>query len=532
MLAGMPEGTDRTVTRRAGLVAVGTLLSRVLGAVRDAVIAATFAVASTDAFFVAFTIPNALRVLLGEGAISGAFVPVFSDVRERGDPGRERRFLAGLAGTMTVLLGLVTIAGVVAAPGLVTVYAAGYLDDPARFELTVMLTRLSFPYIFFIGLAGVGIAALHALGRFTVPSFSPSLLNVAVIAAPFVLVPVAIATGYPPIAALAFGVLAGGLLQAAVQLPPLARAKLVSVPRPAFRDPDVQRTLKLLVPLLAGLGVYQLNVILSRLFASFLPAGAQSYLYYSQRLAEIPQGMFALAIATATLPTLSALRARGEEDELKRVFRYALRLTLFVALPSAVGLVVLAEPAVTVLFGRGEFGTSQVAETARCLAWQAAGIWAVASVRVTVPMFHAHQDTRTPVIASAVNLVTFVAVSLTTMGTMAHAGIAAAMSAGALAQLAALVLLLRRRVGAIGLREVGISAGRTLAASVATGAVAWSVSTIGVWEEGGNEPMNIAVLGAAVAAGGLVHLTLATSLGAPEVEELRHALRRRTERRR
>jgi putative peptidoglycan lipid II flippase len=500
-----------SIARRAGLVATGTLSSRILGLVRDAVFAATFAVSSTDLFFVAFTIPNALRVVLGEGAISGAFVPVFSDVRQREGHARARRFLAGLTGSMTIVLGAVAAVGVAAAPGLVMLYAAGYRDDPARFETTVLLTRLVFPYIFLIGLASIAVAALNSLKRFAVPAFAPALLNVALIAAPFALVPAATGLDWPPIAALALGALVGGVLQGAVQLPSIAKNGLLARPRLGFGDPEVRRALKLLVPLIAGLGVYQLNVLLSRQFASFLEPGAQSYLYYAQRLVEIPQGMFAMAIATASLPTLSDLHSRGDTAEVNRLFRYALRLSLFVAVPSTVALVLLAEPTVAVLFGRGEFGAEQLTETGRTLAWQAVGVWAIASVRTTIPVFHAYKDTRTPVVASALNLVAFVATALLLMGPMQQAGIAAGISAAGIVQLGALLVLLRRKVGPLGLGSVAASFGRSVGASAVMGVVVWALAGLGAWENG-STLTNIGLYAATVLAGALVYLLAARLL--------------------
>lgn len=519
-------GAREAIARRAGVVAAGTLASRVLGAVRDAVIAASFAVASTDAFFVAFTIPNALRVVLGEGAVSGAFVPVFSEVREKEGIERAKKFHAALSGAMLLVLLAVTVAGILAAPALVTMYAAGYLDEPMRFDTTVMLTRLVFPYIFLMGIAALGMSALHAMRRFAVPAFAPALLNVALIVAPFAFVPIAVSFGWDPIAALAIGALAGGVLQVLAQIPALRSANLLALPSLA-RDPWVKKAFRLMIPLLAGVGIYQVNVMLSRLFASFLPVGSQSYLYYGQRLVEIPQGMFSLAIATAALPTLSDLRNRGDDAEVRRIFGYALRLSLFVGIPATFVLALLAEPIVAVLFGRGTFGATQIAETARSLEWQAAGIWAVGSVRTVVPMFHAYNDTRTPVIGSAINLVVFVGLSLALMVPMEHAGVAAAISGASLAQLVALLLLLRRRAGRLGLREVSASTMRVAIASALSGAAGWAVALLGDWARGGNDPRNIAVLAGALAAAAVVYVGAARALGAPELADVLGAFRRR-----
>ena len=515
------------IVRRAGVVATGTLTSRILGAVRDAVVAAVFALAATDAFWLAFTIPNALRVLLGEGAVSAAFVPVFTEVRERESKARAREFYRNLIGAMAVVLLLVTVVGIACAPWIVKAYAWGFQRDEALFETTVALTRLLFPYIFLMGLSALMMGALYASKRFAAPAFAPALLNISLIAAALLLAPMLHELGWPAIFALAVGALLGGALQLVAQLPSLRKENLIVRPRVGFSDIYVRKCARLMMPLLAGLGVYQLNVLLSRLFASFLPTGSVSYLYYGQRLAEIPQGMFALAIASAALPSLSDAVAHGDEEEAKRLFRHAFRLSLFVAVPAAVALAVLAEPATTVFFGRGRYDAAAIHETTRSLVWQAAGIWAVASVRTIVPMFHAHNDTRTPVIASALNLVAFVSLSLALMGPMQHAGLAAATTAAAVTQLIALLWLLHRKSGHLGMAEVGASVLRIVVASTVMGGVVWAGASLGRWERGGNDPQNLAVFAGTVVVGFLTYLAVTAALGSPELRDLRAAIRRR-----
>ena len=515
------------IVRRAGVVATGTLTSRILGAVRDAVVAAVFALGATDAFWLAFTIPNALRVLLGEGAVSAAFVPVFTEVRERESLARAKQFYGNLFGAMAVVLLVVTVVGIACAPWIVKGYAWGFQRDEALFETTVALTRLLFPYIFLMGISALMMGALYASKRFAAPAFAPALLNICLIAAALLLAPMLVELGWPAIFALAVGALLGGVLQIIAQLPSLRKANLIVRPRIGFGDIHVRKCARLMVPLLAGLGVYQLNVLLSRLFASFLPTGSVSYLYYGQRLAEIPQGMFALAIASAALPSLSDAVAKGDEQEAKRLFRHALRLSLFVAVPAAVALAVLAEPTATVFFGRGRYDAAAIHETTRSLVWQAAGIWAVASVRTIVPMFHAHNDTRTPVIASAFNLVAFVALSLVLMGPMQHAGLAAATTAAAVVQLVALLWLLHKRSGDLGLAEVNASVLRIVVASAVMGAVVWTGASLGQWSNGGNDPRNVGVFGATVVIGLLTYLGVAAALGSPELRDLKAAIERR-----
>jgi len=524
------KAQNASLARSAGIVAAGTLVSRVLGAARDAVFAACFPVEGTDAFFVAFTIPNALRGLLADGAVASAFIPTYTDVRAKEGDDAAKDFYAKLSGAMLAVLGLVSIAGVVFAPALVTAYAEGYADDPELFATTVTLTRIVFPYIFFMGAAALGTGLLNAHQRFAVPALAPALLNVAFLIAPFALVAPAVAMGLPAIASLSIAAILGGVLQMIAQWPALAKLGAFSLPKIDFGDLRVRRALTLLGPLAIGLGIYQVNVMLSRLFTSYLPAGSQSYLYYGQRLVEIPQGMFALAIASAALPTLADLHSRGKTDELKKVFAFAMRSSLFIGVPSTVVLVALAEPIVSVLFQRGAFDRHDALETARSLAWQGAGVWAIACVRVVVPMFYAHGDTRTPLAGSATNLVCFVALALSLRDSMGHAGIALAISAAGIIQLVVLLLLLRRKLGQLGLRVVAVSAARVGAAAIAMGATGFGVAQLGHWERGGNDLVNIAVLTLALIAAALAYVVVLALLRAPELTDGVAAIRRRIRR--
>lgn len=518
------------LARRAGLVALGTLASRVLGLVRDAVVAAMFAVAATDAFYVAYTIPNTFRVLLGEGAISNAFVPVFSQVRSERGEAAGKAFLARFSGALLALLAGFTALGMLAAPLLALGYAGGLRDEPARFALVVSLTRALFPFLALVGVAALATGVLNVLGRFTLPAFAPAMQNVAVIAAPFVFLPLAGPLGLDPIYALVIGTLLGGALQVAMQLPALARAGMLPAPRAWLGDADVRRALALMVPLLVGSGVYQLNMMLSRLFASYLPDGAMSYLYYGARVIEIPQGMFALAIASAALPTLSRLYAENKREELLGLFRYALRLTFFIALPATLGLAALAEPIAALLLGRGAFEARHVIETGRSLAVQALGVFAVAAIRVVVPMFAAQRDTRTPVLASALNLVVFLAVSAGLLRTLSHVAIAAANSVAAVAQLGLLLYWLRRRAGPLGLAPVWQSAGRALIAAGAMAVVARLLAAQFDWTHPASELTRILAFAVVAGLALVSFVSTALILRAPELRELADAVRRRRSR--
>lgn len=518
------------IARRAGVVAAATLVSRVLGVARESVMAACFPAAWIDLWVVAFTIPNTLRGLFAEGGTSAAFVPIYSELRAKEGEARAREFQSHASGALAVTLAIVSALGVIGAPIVLLGFASGYATDPDRWSALVALLRTVFPYIFFMGMAALAAGVLNANRRFAVPALAPSLLNVAQIVAPFTMIPLAVALGLPPIGALALGALAGGALQVIVQWPEMARAKVWVPPRPSFSDPAVRRATRLLGPVTLGLGVYQLNLMLSRTLASWLPEGSQSYLWFSQRLVEIPQGVFAIAFATALLPTLSDQRARGEDEELKRTFREALRTMLFVAIPLSVLLAVLAEPIVCALYQRGEFGARETVATARALAWQSIGVWAIASVRVVVPVFHAHNDTRTPVIASAANLIAFAALGIGLSRTpLGYQGIAIAISAAGAVQLVLLIALLRKKIGRLGLAEVLASALRIAIACAAMAGAGWSVVRLGTWGDGASA-VELALLAAALAASGLAYLAVAAILRAPELERVAGAVRRRLRR--
>ena len=526
-MSGSEPSEQRAITRRAGIVAAGSLGSRLLGAVRDAVIAASFPIAATDAFFVAWTIPNTLRQLLGEGAVSAAFIPVFAEVDERQGRAAARTFYARFGGTLLALLVATSVLGMLTAPWWATAYAAGYRDNDAKFALTAQLTALVFPYIALAGWAALQAGVLNALGRFFVASFSASWLNVCFIAAPWVFVPLAHALGLPTIAALALAALAGGVLQSLSQIPSVRAVGMASVPQLGFRDPQVRASLLRMAPLLVGTGIYQLNILLSRLLASLLPEGAQSYLYYGQRLVEIPQGMLAVSVASAALPTLSRLVQQDRLDDAKAALRHSLQLTLFVAIPASIALAALALPTVTMLFGRGAFGATDATQTAHALVYMALGVWAVSSAQSVTRMFYALGDTRTPVLCSAVNLVSFLVVSVACIPALKHSAIALGNSAAAMIQLATLLFLLRRRTGSLGLRVLGGTALRALSCALAMALAAQVVISGGAWERGGNDPWNLAVYAFAVVTGLAVYLLASYLLRAPELDALVGALRRK-----
>jgi len=482
-------GERRQIAKSAGIVAAGTLASRLLGLGRDQTIAALFPRTATDAFFVAFTIPNVLRQVLGEGAVQNAVLPVLVKVKEQGGESEARRFFRAVRGVSLVALIATTALGVGFAPALVNLFAGGYANVPGEFERTVLLTRWVFPYILCIGTAALGAAALNTHGRFVATSFAPGLLNVSFIALMLVLPPILGAHGYDRALALAAGALLGGVLQVVAQWPSLKAIGYLEAPRLDFANPGVRDVARRMGPLLVGMGVYYVDVVLARRFLSELGLGAQSYFSWAMRLCDFPQGIFVMALQAAALPSLARLAARSDREELGRTFAFGMRLALFVAIPATALFVGLAEPLVVLLFQRGEFDREAARQTANALVAQGAGVWLVAAVRQLLAVYYAVGDTRTPVYVAATDLVAFIALALVLRGPFGHVGVGWAVSGSSAVQALLLWALLARKIpsirgqGILGsvLRVLvasaaGVATGRAVAGLLATGPGAGAVA--------------------------------------------------------
>jgi len=521
------ENERRALAGRAGIVGAGTLVSRLLGLARDQTLAALFSRGVTDAFWVAFTLPNALRSLLGEGAAASAVVPVLAKVRSEDGEEEARRFFARIRGVSLVALTIATILGVLGAPWLVELFAGGLHARPGAYERTVLLARWLFPYIFFMGTAALGMAALNTYGRFAVAALAPGLLNLALIVAAWVLPGILIAAGHDPILALAGGALAGGVLQVIAQWPALARIGFASLPRLDLRDKRVREALSRLVPMMVGIGIYSVDLVLSRRFLSELPEGSQSYFSWAMRLCDFPQGIFVLALQAATLPSLAKLVASRQLDEVSKTYAYGMRLTLFVAIPATALFAVLARPLVVTLFERGAFDSSSSTETARALVAQGLGVWTVSAVRQLLPVFYALGDTRTPVVMSALDLVAFIVSALWLRGPLGHVGVSVAVSLSSGVQMVLLWVSLRRRLPSLRMREIGLSVGRTLAAAGVASAVGHQVAI----RSAGAGLQRLWPGALAVVVFGTVFLLAAFALRSPELAALAAPVRRRLERR-
>jgi putative peptidoglycan lipid II flippase len=519
----------RQIARRAGIVAAGTLASRVLGLARDLTIAAVFSRAVTDAFFVAFTIPNVLRQLLAEGAVQNAVLPVLVEVRERDGEAAARRFFRAIRGLSLVVLVAVSALGVGFAPGLVDLFAAGYAEIPGQLERTVHLTRWVFPYILFMGTAALGMAALNTYHRFVATSLAPALLNVAFVAFSLLLPGWLGANGYEPGLALAAAVLVGGVLQVIAQWPSLAAIGYLTPPSFEFGHPGVREVLRRMGPMLFGIGVYYVDVLLARRFLSELGVGAQSYFGWAMRLCDFPQGIFVMALSAAALPSLSRLAARRDHDELGRTFAFGMRLALFVAIPATALFVGLAEPLVVAIFERGAFGAESSSETARALIAQGLGVWLVAAVRQLLSVYYALGDTRTPVIVAALDLAVFITLALVLRGPFGHVGVGLAVTGASAVQALLLSVALAHKLPSVLGNGVLLSAFRVLLASA--GAVAAGRYAVSFVPSGDSAALRMlpGVLG--TLAFGVSFLVFAALLRSPELITLRDEVRKRLARR-
>ncbi|MGI9270286.1 MAG: murein biosynthesis integral membrane protein MurJ [Woeseiaceae bacterium] len=428
--------SGRRLLQSTSVVSGMTLISRILGLVRDMVFARFFATSIVmDAFLVANRIPNMLRRFFAEGAFSQGFVPVMADYRENHSHSQARQFVDAMAGTFAIILFVVTLIGVIAAPILVAIVAPGFIGDGGDFDLATMMLRFTFPYLFFVSLTAFAGGILNTYGRFAATAFSPVILNVVLISAVYWWAP----NLEEPGMALAYAVFIAGVLQLLFQLPFLMRIK--ALPRPKWKPSHdgVRRSMRLMLPAIFGSSVAQINVLVGGIIASMLGVGKISLLYYSDRLMEFPLGLFGIALATVTLPFLSRQYANGAHEQFSATIDWSMKLVLLIAVPAAIGLIVLAEPLVATIFYGGSFTYDDVRMTGLALRAFAIGLVGFSFVKILAPAYFARHDTMTPVriglIALAVNFVLSVVLAwyLTSRGYAGnHAGLALAISVAAL----------------------------------------------------------------------------------------------------
>lgn len=419
-----------------------TMLSRVLGFVRDTLIARAFGAGmATDAFFIAFKLPNLLRRIFAEGAFSQAFVPILAEYKSQKGEEAARTFIAYVSGLLTLVLALVTALGMLAAPWVIWATAPGFVDSPEKFQLTTDLLRVTFPYILLISLSSLAGAILNTWNRFSVPAFVPTLLNVSMIIFAVFLTP------YfdPPVMALGWAVLVGGLAQLLYQLPHLKKIGMLVLPRLNLRDSGVWRVMKQMLPAIIGVSVSQISLIINTIFASFLVAGSVSWMYYADRLMELPSGVLGVALGTILLPTLAKTYASQDRHEYSRILDWGLRLCFMLVLPCSLALGILSEPLTASLFQYGQFSAFDAAMTQRALIAYSIGLLGIIVIKVLAPGFYAQQNIRTPVKIAIFTLIVTQLFNLVLIGPLAHAGLALAISAGACINAGLLFYQLRKQ---------------------------------------------------------------------------------------
>ena len=442
---------SRKLLKSTAIVSIMTILSRVLGFVRDMVLAQVFgAKAATDAFFVAFKIPNFMRRLFAEGAFSQSFVPVLSECKASGDEAAVKDLVNHVTGTLGLLLLSITAIGILLAPVLIMIFAPGFIlaQGPEQADMASTMLKITFPYLLFISLTALAGGILNTYGHFAVPAFTPVLLNLCMIGAALWLSP----QMDKPVMALAWGVLAAGLAQLLFQLPFLLRIRMLPRPRLSRDHEGVKKIMKLMLPAIFGSSVAQINLLLDTVIASFLAAGSVSWLYYSDRLVEFPLGVFGIALATVILPSLSSRHAEKSPEMFSIILDWALRWGLLVGIPATAGLFMLASPIIMTLFQYGEFGEDAVMMTSLSLMAYSLGLVGFIQVKVLVPGFFSRQDSRTPVRIGVIAMVTNMLLNIVIVVPMAmsgatapHAGLALATSFSAIINATLLFRELRKK---------------------------------------------------------------------------------------
>lgn len=544
------------ILRAAGTVGMTNLLSRILGFLRDMVVAWYFSPIERDAFFVAFRIPNTMRRLFGEGAMVISFVPVFTDIVTRDKEESKRVFRISMS-LLTLVLAVVVILGIVFARYIIMAFAPGFMDDPEKSRLTIALTKVMWPFLLFVSLVALAQGVLNALDHYMAPALAQSVHNISMIIGA-----VWIARLFSvPIMGLAVAVLIGGAAMLALQVPYLTSRGYYPRFEFNFHHPAVRQILFLMAPAAFGLLVYQFNMLASTIFASLLPTGSVSWLFYAQRFTELPLGIFAVAIGTAVLPTLSHHLAAGDIDGYRKSFVYSLNLVLFLMLPAMFGLMYLSLPIFSALFQRGEFNYHESLMSAQALLAYAPALPVIAGARVTAPAFYARKDTRTPVRLAVWTFLINLAFSLILMGPgyvfepifnyfgwrpapgllldalsykwLAHVGLALATTLSSFYNFFALLYHLQKKVGAIDLGAVFKSSMRTAVAGALMLAPVWLLLHLNLanWERMGMRWDKLAVLLGGTVVGLLTFTAVAYALRQDELMELAEALRRRFRRR-
>jgi putative peptidoglycan lipid II flippase len=510
------------VAKAAGIVGALTMVSRVFGLLRDVVIAAIFgATWMTDVFWIAFRIPYTLSRLLGEGSLTVSFVPVFTEYLHKRTKEETLELVYNTFTILSMILTGITVLGIVFSPLIVGLIGHGFISEPSHFALAVFLNRLMFPYIFAVSLGALCMGILNSYRHFIAPALSPVLLNISMILAALCLR----SFFAEPITALAIGVLIGGILQLALQWSFLRKFGIKFKFRFNFNHPGVKQISVLILPAIFSGGVNTINVFIGSSLASLLPGGSVTYLFYADRIMELPLGVFAIAIGTATLPSFSRHVVAGNIDELKSSISFSLRLILFLTIPAMVALMVLNLPIISVLFQRGAFNAQAAIYTS-----QALGLWAYSVVRVFINSFYSLQDSKWPMKAAIITLIVNVLVSLALMYPLKHNGLALAVSIAAAVNVFTLSFVLRRKIGKFLDRSFYISIFKIVLSAISMAVAILLMDYFMPWDTSARFKTRLIYLISAVFVGAGVFFSCAFLLKSQEIHAFVNMLKRRLSR--
>jgi putative peptidoglycan lipid II flippase len=506
----------RHLLKSASLISAFTILSRIFGYIRDSRIAFLLgAGTAADAYTAAYRIPNMFRRLVGEGAVSAAFIPVFSRYLAEDRKDEAFEFANTMLTAITIFLTVFTIAGIALSPVIVRLFASGFDDTPGKLELTAALNRIIFPYIFLISMSALAMGILNSFHKFGAPAFAPVLLNLTMIAFSF------LGAMFGDITrTLAVGVVAGGALQLASQIPALLKTGWKIRFKLDFSHPGVRRVAKLMVPVIFGVSIVQVNVLVGTQFASFLQEGSVTSIYLADRVMELVLGGYAVAISTVILPLLSRQAALHQMDELKTTLNFSTRLILFITFPATVGLILLRHEIIEVLFQHGDFDAASTTLTAWALPFFAIGLSAFSMVKIIVPAFYAMQDTRTPVKVALIAMFLNIALNFLFIRPLRNGGPALATSISAFFNSLSLMFIFYRRHGSFGVQGIARSVARFAIASIGLGLAVYAmVHWPGFYA--GHMSRKVLALGVTIGIGAATYFGIASLLGTRELAELR-----------
>lgn len=453
------EIRNKTLLRSTLAVSAPTFLSRILGYIRDMLQAFYLGTSrSADAFTIAYVIPNLLRRLTGEGAMTAAFIPIFTRIKEKEKREELWRFANSFFFDLTLIMAALMVGGILLSPFLVKIIAVGFKGFDGKWELTVVLTRIMFPYIFLISLAALAMAVLNSFKKFFVPAFTPVLFNLAIIAVALFFANKTEEPAY----VFAVGVVVGGLLQLGFQIPFLWKEGMRFKPSLDFRHPSIRKVGKLMIPGIFGVGISQINFAISRMIASVLEEGSVSALYYASRVQELALGLFSIALAITLLPAFSELAAHEDTKGMKKTLTFSLKLISLVTFPATAGLLVLNRPIIQVLYQRGIFDELSTAMSSSCLLFFSFGLPFISGAKILAPAFYSLKDTKTPVIVAFFVMISYIGLSFALMKPLRVGGIALALSLSSVLNFVLLFSLLQKKIGPIKKSAVFVSAGKSL----------------------------------------------------------------------